>query len=422
MPLPSRRTFLTDMAIAAGGVIAGPAAASARTRFRWPAPAGAQQLDEAFWHIVKEHFPLRDRLILMNAANLCPAPYPVTEAVRGLTLSIDADASFQNRARFGTLQQAARAALARFAGADPDEIAIIRNTSEGNNMVVNGLDLGPDDEVLLWDENHPTNAVAWDVKAQRTGCTIRRVGVPPAPRTAEDLVAPFRDAMTPRTRLMGFSHVSNVSGIRMPAKELCALARARGVLTLVDGAQSFGAFPLDLHEIGCDFFTTSSHKWFLGPKEAGVLFVRRDATERLWASNVGVGWASALEHGAQKFDNLGQRDDATVAAMGTTTDYHETIGTRRIADRITALVSALRDGLGAAVPGIRFHPDVPAELSAGILIFVLPRGDVSNIYERLYREHSIASALRGEGIRLSPHIYNTMAEVQRVVDAVRSVG
>jgi selenocysteine lyase/cysteine desulfurase len=371
---------------------------------------------------VKSHFPLRDDLIIMNAANLCPAPYPVTETVARLTRSIDGDASFQNRAQFTALQETARAALARFAGADADEIAIIRNTSEGNNMVVNGLDLGPGDDVLLWDENHPTNATAWDVKAQRDGCTVHRVSTPPAPNDANELIGPFERAMTPRTRVVAFSHVSNVSGIRLPAREICELARSRGARTLVDGAQSFGAIPIDLHAMGCDFFTASSHKWFLGPKEAGVLYVRRAAIDGLWASNVGVGWSRALEHGAQKFDNLGQRDDATVAAMGTTTEYHETLGPSRIRERIVALVSALRDRLSDAVPGIRFNPDVPGELSAGVLIFVLPRGDVATNYERLYREHAIALAPRGEGIRLSPHIYNTMEDVGRVVEAVRQLG
>jgi selenocysteine lyase/cysteine desulfurase len=119
-----------------------------------------------------------------------------------MTRSVDLDASFQNRAKFGELRERAREALAAYLGADPDEIAITRNTSEGNNTVVNGLDLGSGDDVVIWDQNHPTANIAWDVRAERYGFTVTRVKTPPQPRTADDLVRPFRDAMSRSTRIV----------------------------------------------------------------------------------------------------------------------------------------------------------------------------------------------------------------------------
>jgi selenocysteine lyase/cysteine desulfurase len=357
----------------------------------------------------------------MNAANLCPSPYPVQRAVFRLTRSVDQDASFHNRAKFSELREKAREALAVYLGADTDEIAITRNTSEGNNTVVNGLDLGPGDEVVIWDQNHPTANIAWDVRAERLGFTVTRVSTPPEPATADDLAKPFRDAMGSSTRIVAFSHISNTSGVALPAKELCRLARAAGILTLVDGAQSFGAVKVNLHEMGCDFYTGSSHKWFVGPKEAGVLYVRRERAADLWASDVGVGWQGAVDSGARKFETLGQRDDSAVAAMGTTVGFHNTIGPERIETRIRALAWELKKGLQDHIPGIKIHTPMEAEFSGGVVVAAPPGMDVPQAYNKLYREHSIAGAARGgefTGIRLCPHIYNTMEEVDRVVEVM----
>jgi selenocysteine lyase/cysteine desulfurase len=358
----------------------------------------------------------------MNAANLCPSPYAVQESVFRYTREVDADASFQNRNRFGPLKEEARSALAGYVGADPGEIAITRNTSEGNNSVVNGLDLGPDDEVVIWDQNHPTNNVAWDVRAQRWGYTVKRVSTPSgAEATAETLMAPFLDALRPNTRVLAFSHVSNVSGTALPARELCAAARERGILTLVDGAQTFGALKLDLQDLGCDFFTASSHKWFVGPKEAGLMYVRAESQDRLWPSDVGVGWEGAVDRGAEKFENMGQRDDAAVVTMAVAAAFHESIGPGAVESRVRALAGAVREALLERIPEIVFFTPEEEESRSGVVVFAVPGRDHDAIFEAVYRTHRLGcAAMHGlfSGLRLSPHVYNTMEQVQTAVEAV----
>ncbi len=380
--------------------------------------------DEAFWVMVKSQFPIRSDLVLMNAANLCPAPYVVLDAVARYTRDIDADASFQNRAKFDRLREEARTGLARYLGVEPQEIAITRNTSEGNNTVVNGIDLRPGDEVVLWDQNHPTTNIAWDVRAQRAGFTVRRVSTPHTVTSKNDLIVPFRKALTSRTRVLAFSHVSNVSGVALPVDELCALARERRALTLVDGAQAFGALRLDLANLGCDFYTASTHKWFVGPKEAGVLYVRKERVGELWASDVGVGWERALQRGAEKFENLGQRNDATVAAVSAATAMHVSIGPERIEARVHQLATAIKEQLSRHIPNVVFYTPHARELTAGVVVFRPPRGDPRELFDVLYHEHGIAGApMSGEfeGVRLSPHIYNTLEEVDRVVHVLRGM-
>jgi len=420
-----RRRFLTQFLGGAAATLAAPTILRADTGALSSLRAGlgpALVEDEAYWHRVREQFPLNRGLTLMNAANLCPSPYPVQDAVFRYTRDVDGDASFQNRGKFGPLKEEAREALARAVGASATEIAITRNTSEGNNSVVNGLDLGPGDEVVIWDQNHPTNNVSWDVRARRWGFIVRRVSTPfGEAANPESLMAPFLEALTSRTRVLAFSQVSNVTGTALPADLLCRVARDRGILTLVDGAQTFGALDLDLHAMGCDFFTASSHKWFVGPKEAGLMYVREESQDRLWPSDVGVGWEGAEVAGAQKFENLGQRDDAAVVTMGTAAAFREAIGASNIEARIRALAGAVREGLRGRIPGIRFFTPLVERSNAGLVIFEIPGKDHDAIFQGVYETHNLGCAgMHGDfvGIRLSPHIYNTMDQVEVAVDAV----
>ncbi len=373
--------------------------------------------DEEYWELVKSQFPIREGLIMINAANLCPAPYVVTDQVTRLTGAINSDASFQNRARFEPLLEVAREGIATHIGAAPDEIAITRNTSEGNNTVVSGLDLGPGDEVVIWDENHPTNNLSWKVRAARDGFTVKVVTIP----ATGDLVQPLIAAFTGRTRVLAFSHLSNATGVLLPAARLCAEARSRGILTLVDGAQTFGCHHIDVQAMGCDFYTGSSHKWFAGPKEAGIFYVRKERLNDVWSSDVGVGWDDSEENGAKKFESLGQRDDACVSAMGTAARFQASIGSVRIEARVRELTEALITGLAERVPGVSFSMPASARDRGGIVIFSVPGIENRVMFERLYEEHQIACSPRAAGVRLSPHIYNTMADIERTVEAISTL-
>ena len=142
--------------------------------------------DERFWTLVKNQFPVRKGLIMLNAANLCPAPFIVQNRVIELLKDINADPSFANRVKFSELKEKARKALAEYVGADEDEIAIVRNTSEGNNFVINGVTLGKNDEVVIWDQNHPTANVAFDVRAGRYGYRVVRVNIPESPESPDE--------------------------------------------------------------------------------------------------------------------------------------------------------------------------------------------------------------------------------------------
>ena len=409
----SRRRFLTDLA---GGAVVLPGAVESLGRQTRSVSGGAAS--DAFWEEIRRQFSFREERVPMNAANLCPSPRVVAERVYTLTGDIDRDCSSQNRRKFGGLREASRAQVAGALGVTADEVALVRNTSEANNIINNGLPLKTGDEVVVWDQNHPTNNVAWDVRAARFGLTVTRVATPVHPTGVDELVGVFERALTPRTRVLAITHASNVSGIRLPVADLCEMAHRRGIHVHVDGAQSWGVLDVDLAALGCDSFSASAHKWFVGPKEVGLLYVKAEHIARIWPNVVAPSWGSQVEPrpvGARKFESMGQRDDAALAAIGTTVDFHERVGAARIEARVTELATRLKEGLRDAGYAL-VTPEAPA-LSAGVCIAAV-EGNRGALVNALYEEHGIAGAATG-GLRLCPHLYNTVAHIDRAVRGAR---
>jgi selenocysteine lyase/cysteine desulfurase len=398
------------------------AAAVVPAAFRGTKALAATKLDgEAYWGLVRAQFSFTEQKVPMNAANLCPSPRAVAERVTELTADIDRDCSFDNREKFARLLETSRARVAEQLGVSPEEIALVRNTSEANNTINTGLALQAGDEVVVWEQNHPTNNVAWDVRARRYGISVVRVSTPKAPKSAKDLIDPFVQAFTPRTKVLTVTHVSNVTGVRLPARELAAAAHDRGIYFHLDGAQSWGALDVDLKEIGCDSYSGSAHKWFMGPKEAGILYVKEENISRIWPNVVAPGWGSDADpdvKGARKFESLGQRDDACLASMATAVDFHRSIGHDVVEARVVELSTALKQGLAAK--GFSLVTPLDPELSGGVCIIEVPSKKGHEVADRLYAEHGIAAAATG-GLRICPHVYNTLEHVERAVAGVHAL-
>jgi selenocysteine lyase/cysteine desulfurase len=302
-----------------------------------------------------------------------------------------------------------------------DEIALVRNTSEGNNIVNAGLPLESGDEVVVWDQNHPTNNVAWEVRAARYNLVVRKVSIPRIVEDAGELVEVFKKSIGPRTRVLAITHVSNVSGVRLPIREICEAAHQRGVYVHVDGAQTWGCLSVNLRELGCDSYTASSHKWFMGPKEAGVLFVSSTWIPEIWPGCVAPGWGDDVDPdvaGARKFESLGQRDDACLAAVGVAADLHFGLGPSKIEQRVLELSGQLK--AGCVKLGLKLVTPGAPELSAGVCVLELEPGKQSEVFARLYERYGVAGATTG-GLRLCPHVYNTPDHVERALGALREL-
>jgi isopenicillin-N epimerase len=413
----SRRQFAGRLGVAGvGALLARAAKGGARAQEVAPAATGA---GESYWLSVRQQFLMPADLAVMNAANLCPSPARVVEVLTAATRDMDRDPSFPNRVKMGEGKEATRRLLAEFLRVTPEEIILARNTSEASNLVSSGLDLKPGDEVLLFSDNHPSNLEAWRVKARRFGYTVKIVDqVNPHPG-AEYYLDAFTRQMTDRTKVLGFTHLTSTVGDLFPAKELCRRARERGVLTLVDGAQSLGLMDVDLADMQPDFYAGSGHKWPCGPKEVGVLYVNKTVQSRIWPSIVSA-YPGATPF-AKTFESFGQRDEPAIIAFGEALRFQTRLGRAAIEARARDLGQGLVAGL-RKIDGVKLwtHPD-PAR-SVAVVSFQPGSLDVAKLSAALYEKDRIAGAPRPGpdrgGLRFSPHFYNLHSEVERTLEAI----
>jgi len=408
---PSRRGFLRIIpALAALPPL--PASPSS------PAPS-----DESYWSLVRRQFPLAENLIYLNAANVCPASRPVLDRHAEFMRDFQSNPSFQNRAKYEAMRETLRAKIAAMLRVSADEIAITRNTSEGTNIIVTGSDLRAGDEVIITDHNHPSNNDSWKLRAEREGFSVVSLPVRIPAAGKDELVSQVEKAITPKTKVIAITHLTSTTGILYPAKEIAEIARKRGIWMHLDGAQTFGALDVNLHAIGCDSFASSAHKWLMGPLEAGILYVRAERITHLWPSIVTAGWSDHLQ-GARKFEVFGQRDDPRIAALEPAIDFISMIGAANVEARMRLLAGTLKEKL-AAISGVQMKTNMQPELSGGVVKCKLNTVQTKLAYDALWEHHriSIAPTLSGdaEGLRFSPHIYNSQDDLDQAVAAVKTL-
>ncbi|MEK7402584.1 MAG: aminotransferase class V-fold PLP-dependent enzyme [Gemmatimonadota bacterium] len=374
--------------------------------------------DEAFWKAVRARYLVPPDLAFLNSANVAPACLPVVEVLEKNTRFMEANPSSTTRAKLTEGREESRRLLAESLGATPEEIVLVRNTSEANNFISSGLKLGVGDEVVVFGDNHPSNLNAWREKAKRFGFAIVEVPATlPHPGTAFYVDA-FSKALTPRTKVIAVTHVTNTIGDMLPVKELCAMARSRGVLSVVDGAQTFGILNHSLSDMQPDFYTGSAHKWLCGPKEIGLLYVNAAVHDRISPSVVSL-YAGAVGI-SRTMEGFGQRDEAALATLGTAVKFQTEIGraniekrSRNLAQRMTAAFSKM--------DGVAMYSSTDPTRYAAIITLRPGSLDPGKLVATLYEKERIACARSGgrPGIRFSPHIFNTMEEVDRTIAAVQ---
>jgi isopenicillin-N epimerase len=308
-----------------------------------------------------------------------------------------------------------RDALAAFLHCDRDELALVRNATEGNNVVCNGLDLKAGDEVLLTDQEHPGGRCPWEQKAARFGVKLNYVSLPRPPASADEILDRFTKAFTPRTRIVVFSHITTATGLVLPAKEICELARRRGALSHIDGAHAIGQIPLDLHGMGCDFYVTSPHKWLLAPKGTGTLYVRGELHRKLWVNIASADWRN-YSRKAYRFSNFGTSNLSVMVGLKAALDFFQGLGPERVYRRIHELATRVRDRL-RAYPELRLANASGDNFYAGMVSFEAVKGDLKRVVEECAARH-IRIAGGAERIRVATHVFTQPTELQAFFDAV----
>jgi selenocysteine lyase/cysteine desulfurase len=374
------------------------------------------------WDSLRSEFPLQKDLLYMNAANIAPAPTTVWREYQRQLADFQANPAFQNREQYKALAETVRDRIARFVKANHEEIAIMRNTSEGSNLIAQGVRLERGDQVLITSHNHPSNGESWKLRAQQAGASVITAPSPVGARSPGELLDSIAQRITSKTRVVAISHFTNVTGLLYPVRELAELAKRHGAWLHVDGAQSFGWINLDLPSLGMDSFTGSMHKWPMGPLESGILFVRRERLDEVSAAILSHDYWSDDPKGIRKFEMLGQRDDARLKGMEKTFDFLEGLGASVIEARAREIATKLRAALARA-PGAEVRGSGDESVSGPVITVNFPGKNLKRLYDTLWDRYKLAVALTPgaevSGIRFSPHIYNTDAEIDAVATALR---
>lgn len=322
--------------------------------------------------------------------------------------------------------EATREKVARSIHADSAEIVLGENTTIGINIVANGIDWQPGDNVILSDKEHPGNRIPWYSHVKRYGIELRFLQVV---HDEEQMLTQFKGLLDARTRVVSISHVCRRSGQRLPARALVDIAHAQDIPVLLDGAQSYGAIPVDMRTLDCDFYAFSGHKYIMAPQGTGGFYVRRDRIEWLKPSWTGshsqkdfdlVGGLTLLDE-AKRFE-FGTRNLADQVGFGKALDIWTDIGWQNV----FAYIGQYTDRTKAAlqrVPGLVLHTPLPYEKSSGIVTFSLPGHTSAEIQQHLQREKVLVAPLELDGsmIRVSTHVFNNEDDLERLVSGLQRI-
>jgi selenocysteine lyase/cysteine desulfurase len=374
--------------------------------------------EESYWAALRKQFLIPEDQVYLNNGTVGSSPMPVLRAVfdgyhETVKMAQDDPEDYPIWG-YGSWNEF-RDPLAEFIGSTRDELALVRNATEGNSYVANGLDMKPGDEVLMTDQEHPGGEQPWNLRAKRYGIVVKKITLPKPVPDAATVLNLFRDAITPRTRVIFFSHITTVTGVVLPAKEICALARSKGILSAVDGAHVVGMMKLDVKELGCDLYTSSPHKWLQAPKGSGFIYVRDEVIDRLWNTIVTAGWDEPKLR-AERFQRIGSSNVPALWGMRAAVKLANQIGMERIEKRHRATADYILAEMVKRGAQSWTSPD-PALRCAIAAVNVEPI-QIAEIENWMWKTKKIR--IRGGApskIRLSTPYYLLRADVRRFLAA-----
>lgn len=389
----------------------------------------AWRVDEGYWEKIRKKMLLDEGLAYLNNGTVGPTPRPVYENMVDYWRMMARNPNENSGILQGRIELI-RHKAAQFLGASPDEIAILRNATEGNNLVAQGFDLKAGDEVLIGFLEHDSVRQPWLLKAKRHQLVIKEVPIGTPPKSPEEILSAFEAAITPRTRVIATAQCDTVTGTYSPVKEIAALARAKGIACFVDGAQVPGMVPVNVHDMGVDTYATTCHKWLCAPAGTGLLYVRREMQERIWPNIVSENWWTLKD--ARKYEHVSRRPWPVVAALEDAIDFQNAIGKTRIESRIRALSGHLR-AKAAEIPGVKLYTSNDPRLSGAMTSLSVDKVASTKVREYLRQRFDVYVAERMigikypadphgvDGIRVSTHYYNTFEQVERVLTGLREL-
>jgi selenocysteine lyase/cysteine desulfurase len=426
----TRRSFLSSLAAAATALVAAPDRFFPRVPNAGPPlpfipPAGP--LDQDFWRELRGQFLIPLDEAFFNTGTLGSQPRVVLDAVTQHMTHVVRDIAHWdykpgNEQYFTGYnpELRVREKLAALINAGADEVALAQNATMAMNFVANGVDLGPGDEVIVMQNAHTGGRGGWELRDKRYGANVRYV-TPPAPaESPEQLLALYERATTPQTRVWAIPHLTSGSGaILFPVQAMCQRARERGILSVIDGAQTLGHLRIDVRAMGCDAYFSSPHKWLLAPVGTGMLYLRREIHDQVWATLASAQWDNHRD-GLYRLMQYGTGNLSILVGLERAIDFHQELGPARVEERILGLANRLRAGL-RRINGVFIRSPQHAALLSATTIWGIQGVPGPRLQDELWRIAKVRVRSNGDGVRHCCHIYNLESEVDRALDAARQI-
>jgi selenocysteine lyase/cysteine desulfurase len=317
--------------------------------------------------------------------------------------------------------ESTRRELAKEFGCDTEEMAVVRNASEGLETMILGIDLQRGDEVVITNQNYGRMITTWQQRERREGIVLKQVSFPVPLTDPKVLLKNLEAAITPRTKVIELTHITNLTGQILPIRDVVRMARPRGIEVFVDGAHAFAHFPFTRDELECDYYATSLHKWMHAPIGAGFLYVRKEKIAKLWPL---MGSDKSREANIRKYEEIGTHPQANFNAVSVAITFHRTIGGERKIARLRYLRDRWAKALLAESPRVKVLTELGPDKAGAICMFGVEGIDPVKLGSWMLANYRIVNTPivhpEFNGIRITPSIYTTTDELDTFVDAVKT--
>lgn len=424
----SRRSFLRMSSIAPIAAISYPfssveAVHSLKTALKEVEGVSPRLLaeDETFWYYVQKSFKQTPKFINLENGYFCCQPLEVLDSQQNHIQMINEMPSYYMRRHQWPDRRLVKAQLADFAGCSVEEIAITRNTTESLNTVIAGLDFKAGDEAILCDQDYGSMQQQLKQQSQRQGLALKWVNIPLHPTSDEEIVQIYKEAITPKTRIMLVSHVINITGHVLPVRKIADMAHDHGVEVICDGAHSFGHLDYNIPDLGCDYFGTSLHKWLCCPLGSGLLYIKKDRIAQVWPL---FGDVVKKADDIRKFEHQGTQPISTHLTIANALKFQQMIGSERKQERLRYLrnywVERVKD-----LPHVTINSPLEWERSCAIGNVAVKGMSPSELEKYLFEKHNIFTVSINresvKGIRVTPHLYTTISDLDTFVAAIQAI-
>ena len=377
--------------------------------------------EDKLWKTVRSHYTLKEEYINLESGYYNIIPNPILEHFINHVKHVNIEGSFYMRKNLNKNKDRVTHELANLVGSSPDQIAITRNATESLDLVISGFPWKKGDEAIYAKQDYGTMKEMFEQISNRYGVVNKVISVPNHPKNDEEIVSLYESQITSKTKLIMVCHMINITGQILPIKKICEMAHKHGVEVMVDGAHCVGHFDFSIDDFNCDYYGSSLHKWLDTPLGAGLLYVNKNKTHKIWPL---LANGNTNKSDIKRLNHIGTHPVHTDLAISNSIDYLKWIGMERKEKRMRFLQRYWSDKL-RNVNNVIVNTPIDIDRSCGIGNVGLTNMNPSKMEDLLFEKYKIFTVAidyaNVKGCRISPNIFTTTKELDSFVDAVKEL-